>query len=399
MKIICMDCQNETHLEVEMLKDKKKMTCARCEEKSQASLAGKTNEWSAPSRYEEPKGSDATSDYAFEVAGPQVDEVDVLEIPEETGLELYNPERAEAVEEVVLCEPEFYSPLEELRPDPIEDLPGPLMFSEADDVTEPAPHFTEPAPNFFTEPAPSFEPQTEPAQGFVPRYDFAPRHDFAPQQKAAPAPLPTPSPAPLAEIVPPAQQPPAQGKVKLLKFSTASLAAGLTVFLAFIFFGDKLIKSSSDISPVAAAPRLTENPVQQIKKQAVATEATPAPQPSSTPAPTPEPTQAPTPEPTPAPEPKQAETATPPVAVPQSTDGGRFAVQVGSYNEVGQANERAEKLRAAGFDPRVVSVELPKRGTWFRVVVGSFNDRAEANRFGTQLRAKGAAQDFVIADL
>src|SRR5215204_5600824 len=105
MKIICMDCQNETHLEVEMLKDKKKMTCARCEEKSQAALTGKTNEWSALSRYEEPKDSDATADYAFEVIAPQAEEADVLEIPE-TGLELYNPERAEAAEDVVLCEPE-----------------------------------------------------------------------------------------------------------------------------------------------------------------------------------------------------------------------------------------------------------------------------------------------------
>jgi hypothetical protein len=371
MKIICMDCQNETHLEVEMLKDKKKMTCARCEENSQSALAGKTNEWSAPSRLEEPKGSDAPADYAFEVIAPQAEEMDVLEIPE-TGLELYNPERAEA-EDVVLCEPEFYPPLEALRPDPVEELPESLIGSGADDVTEPAPHFV---------------PRTEPTPDFVPRYDFSPR------QEAAPAPVP----APLMEINPQAV-PPAPGKVKLLKFSTAGLAAGLTVFLAFIFLGDKIIKSSSDISPVAAAPRQTDNPVQQIKRQAAAAEATPAPQPSSTPAPTPEPTQAPTPEPTPTPEAKQAETAAPPVDMPQSTAGGRFAVQVGSYNEVGQANERAEKLRAAGFDPRVVSVELPKRGTWFRVVIGSFNDRAEANRFGAQMRAKGAAQDFVITDL
>ena len=381
MKIICMDCQNETHLEVEMLKDKKKMTCARCDEKSQTALAGKTNEWSAPSRYEEPKGSDAPADYAFEVIAPQAEEADVLEIPE-TGLELYNPERA-VVEDVVLCEPEFYPPLEVLSPDPVEDLPESLIVSGADDHTEPAHHFVLP-----TEPVPDFVPRTEPTPDFVPRYDFSPR------QEAAPMPVP----APVIEINPSAAAP-APGKVKLMKFSTVGLAAGLTVFLAFIFLGDKIIKSSSDISPVSAAPRQTENPVQQIKKQVVVTEATPAPQPSSTPAPTPEPTQAPTPEPTPAPEVKPAETTPPPVDVPQSTAGGRFAVQVGSYNEVGQANERAEKLRASGFDPRVVSVELPKRGTWFRVVVGSFNDRAEANRFGAQMRAKGAAQDFVIADL
>jgi len=192
--------------------------------------------------------------------------------------------------------------------------------------------------------------------------------------------------------------PPAPGKVKLLKFSTAGLAAGLTVFLAFIFLGDKIIKSSSDISPVAAAPRPAAQKVPETKKQAeAATEATPAPQPSPTPAPTPEATPAPTPAPTP--EPKPAETTAPPAEARQGAAAGRFAVQVGSYNEVGQANERAEKLRAAGYDLRVVSVELPKRGTWYRVMVGSFSDRAEANRFGAQMRAKGAAQDFVIGEL
>ncbi len=384
MKIICMDCQNETHLEVETLKDKKKMSCAHCEEKAQAAPAVKTSEWSAPSRYEEPKSPTVQADYAFEVAGPQVDEVDVLEIPDETGLELYDPERAAAAEEVVLYEPEIYPPLEALRADPVEDVPEEMIVSAAHDHTEPVPGFT---PHFDSSP----------------EIDFAPRFDFATRQEAAPAPLPEPAlstePASLIEIVPPAIPPaetPAPQRVKLLKFSTASLAAGLTVFLAFIFFGDKILRSSSDISSVAAAPTETKAPVQPIKKQAAVTAPTPAPQPSSTPAPTPEPT----PEPTPAPqETKQAETAPPPVDVQQNVAGGRFAVQVGSYNEVGQANERAEKLRANGFDPRVVSVELPKRGTWFRVMVGSFNDRAEANRFGAQMRAKGAAQDFVIADL
>ena len=77
----------------------------------------KADDWSAPSRYEEPKGSGAPADYAFEMVAPQVDELDVLEIPDETGLELYNPERAAAAmeEDVVLYEPEIYPPLEELR--------------------------------------------------------------------------------------------------------------------------------------------------------------------------------------------------------------------------------------------------------------------------------------------
>ncbi len=359
MKIICMDCHNETHVEVEMLKDKKKMTCAHCEENSQATPAVNLSEWSAPPQFEEPKATEPATDYAFEILPPQASEIDVLEIPEK-ALELYNPEREEA-EDFILYEPEVVHAVEEPRDELIEETPDVLFFSQPEDNTEPPPI------DLGTIDAPS--PREEPA------------------------------PVQLIEVVPPVEAA-APGKVKLLKFSTASLAAGLTVFLAFIFLGDTFLKSSgSDITQVTAAPRQTKEVVRETKPQAAVIEATPAPQPSATPAPTPEPTLAPTPEPTPAPEPKQAETAAPPVETQQSAAAGRFAVQVGSYNEVGQANERAEKLRAAGYDPRVVSVELPKRGTWFRVMVGSFNDRAEANRFGAQMRAKGAAQDFVIGDL
>jgi cell division septation protein DedD len=354
MKIICMDCHNETHLEVEMLKDKNKMTCARCEENSQAKLAGNLDVWSAPPQFEEPKASAATTDYTFEVITPQASEADVLEIPEK-ALELYNPEREEA-EDVVLYEPEVLPAIEEPRAERFEEPPDVLFFSQAEDNTEPPP------------------------------VDLGPVDGSSQREE--------PAPIQLSEVGPPIESA-APGKVKLLKFSTASLAAGLTVFLAFIFLGDTFTKSSVDISQVTAAPRQTKETVRETKVQAAVSEATPAPQPSPTPAPTPEPT----PAPTPAPAPKQAETAAPPADAQQSTAAGRFAVQVGSYNEVGQANERAEKLRAAGYDPRVVSVELPKRGTWYRVMVGSFSDRAEANRFGTQMRAKGAAQDFVIGDL
>jgi cell division septation protein DedD len=357
MKIICMDCHNETHLEVEMLKDKKKMTCARCEESSQATLAGGPDEWSAGPQFEGPQAPAPPADYAFEIVTPQASEADVLEIPEK-ALELYNPERAEA-EEFILYEPEVLpAPAEEPRAQLVEELPDVLSFSQAEISTEPPPV----------------------ELGLV----------------DGPTPPEAPAPARLIDAAPPAE-PAAAGKVKLLKFSTASLAAGLTLFLAFIFLGDTFLKSSADINQVTAAPRQAKEPVRETKQPAAALESTPAPRPAATPAPTPAPTPVPTPAPTP--EAKQAEAPAPPVEAQHGAPSGRFAVQVGSYNEVGQANERAEKLKAAGYDPRVVRVELPKRGTWYRVMVGSFGERAEANRFGTQLRAKGAAQDFVIGEL
>lgn len=77
---------------------------------------------------------------------------------------------------------------------------------------------------------------------------------------------------------------------------------------------------------------------------------------------------------------------------------GGITLQVGSYNVIEQANERLASLRAAGFDARVVAVELPKRGTWYRVHAGRFSSREEAARYGNEMKAKGAADNFIVTD-
>jgi cell division protein FtsN len=89
-----------------------------------------------------------------------------------------------------------------------------------------------------------------------------------------------------------------------------------------------------------------------------------------------------------------------PVAVPQAQHmkAGGFTIQIGSYNVIEQANERVARLQAAGFDARVVAVELPKRGTWYRVQAGRFSSRDDAARYGADLKSKGAADNFIIAD-
>jgi cell division septation protein DedD len=78
---------------------------------------------------------------------------------------------------------------------------------------------------------------------------------------------------------------------------------------------------------------------------------------------------------------------------------GNFTVQVGSYNEASQANERVSVLRASGVEARAAAVEIPKRGTWYRVQAGRFQTREEATRFGAQLRARGAAENVIVAEV
>ncbi|MDX6693206.1 MAG: DedD protein [Blastocatellia bacterium] len=83
---------------------------------------------------------------------------------------------------------------------------------------------------------------------------------------------------------------------------------------------------------------------------------------------------------------------------PESEQAGGLTIQVGSYNVIEQANERVARLQSAGFSARVVTIELPKRGTWYRVQAGRFSNREEAARYGNEMKAKGAADSFIIAD-
>ena len=81
-----------------------------------------------------------------------------------------------------------------------------------------------------------------------------------------------------------------------------------------------------------------------------------------------------------------------------SADQGNYTLQVGSFNDVAEANERVARLGSLGIKAYVARVEIPKRGTWYRVQTGSFASREEAARYGTQLRNKGTVPDFIIAE-
>lgn len=78
---------------------------------------------------------------------------------------------------------------------------------------------------------------------------------------------------------------------------------------------------------------------------------------------------------------------------------GKMTIQIGSYNEAAQADERVASLKAAGYEARSVAVEIPKRGTWYRVQSGRFVNRDEAERYGKQLREKGVVSNYITADV
>lgn len=94
--------------------------------------------------------------------------------------------------------------------------------------------------------------------------------------------------------------------------------------------------------------------------------------------------------------PKVDEKAPVETPAPVAEEGGNFTAQVGSHSDQSEANEQVSRLRAAGFDARSVTAELPGRGVWYRVQVGRFADRGEATKTVAALRAKGAASSALI---
>src|SRR2546423_860900 len=194
--------------------------------------------------------------------------------------------------------------------------------------------------------------------------------------------------------------------VRLMKVSPSRLFMGGVAFISLIVVcnlmvapvvrtgkasGSAITKLNQDSNQ--SSNRAMQQSVARIESEPIKPAAyveelqpTPTPQPRPVVAPTP----APTPEPTPAPQEVEPQ---------PMTQDGRFTVQVGSYNEPGQAEERAAKLRASGFDARVVEAQIPNRGTWYRVQTGRFATRDEATRYGASVRAKGAADAAVVTEV
>jgi cell division protein FtsN len=83
------------------------------------------------------------------------------------------------------------------------------------------------------------------------------------------------------------------------------------------------------------------------------------------------------------------------LAIPNS---GNFTIQVGSYRDQGEANDRVNRLKASGIEARVVRAEIPGRGTWNRVQIGRVASREEGESFGDQLRARGV-ETFIVTPI
>lgn len=83
--------------------------------------------------------------------------------------------------------------------------------------------------------------------------------------------------------------------------------------------------------------------------------------------------------------------------VSEEEEAASFSVQAGAFDDRSQANELVSRLRAAGFDARVVEAEASKRFR-FQVRSGLFQTREDAARLAAQLRSKGIQTVVVEPD-
>ena len=84
---------------------------------------------------------------------------------------------------------------------------------------------------------------------------------------------------------------------------------------------------------------------------------------------------------------------------PAVPNRGNITIQIGSFPDRAQAEERASRLSAAGVTPRIVTATIPGRGTWYRVQIGKFVSRDQAAGFASQLRGRGLVQDFMVTPI
>jgi cell division septation protein DedD len=95
---------------------------------------------------------------------------------------------------------------------------------------------------------------------------------------------------------------------------------------------------------------------------------------------------------------EEAMPAATPVPTPEVTSEAEvYSVQVGAFADLSQANEQVSRLRAAGFEARVVESDAATR---FRLQVrsGRYATREEAAGLAARLRAAGVAGQTVIVD-
>ena len=73
---------------------------------------------------------------------------------------------------------------------------------------------------------------------------------------------------------------------------------------------------------------------------------------------------------------------------PTTDPGGKFTVQLGSFQNAQSAFDFEKKLNAKGYPSFIEKINIPNKGTWYRVRVGSFSTKEKAQEYADKLKSK-----------
>jgi len=72
---------------------------------------------------------------------------------------------------------------------------------------------------------------------------------------------------------------------------------------------------------------------------------------------------------------------------PNTDQGGKYTVQLGSFQNIDAAYNLEKKMQAKGYPSFVIKAAIPKKGTWYRVRVGTFQNKEKAVAYAEKLKS------------
>jgi len=80
----------------------------------------------------------------------------------------------------------------------------------------------------------------------------------------------------------------------------------------------------------------------------------------------------------------------------KSAENARYSIQVGSFQNMNEANAKVQSWKQKGYPSYVMIADIPNRGRWYRVRLGGFATRSDASRYLAKLRTKENVDDALI---
>ena len=82
----------------------------------------------------------------------------------------------------------------------------------------------------------------------------------------------------------------------------------------------------------------------------------------------------------------------------KSGEVARYAVQVGSYPDLAQANAAIKLWKSKGYDTYIMIADIPDRGRWYRVRLGGFATHTDAEAYQHQLTDREGVDALVVVN-